>query len=81
MNKHFTLPGTDNVVDIKKYRMFQETKRLFSGYKVRVLGMNQEAVFEEKTRLKEEVARYPHHMLTAVKVQIFENATKSKIKE
>ena len=79
MNKHFTVPGTDNVVDMKKYRTFRDIRKLFTGYKNRLVNMKADEVAQERARLKEELLRYPTHTLTAVKQQIFENATQTKV--
>jgi hypothetical protein len=77
--QNFIVPGHENVVDLVKYRTFNNAKKIFTGYKDRVFKMHPEEVEAERVRLKEEVKRYPDHMMTGVKIQIFENATKTKL--
>jgi hypothetical protein len=43
--------------------------------------MTPDLIEVERARLAKEVEGYPTHTLTAVKVQIFENATKTKLME
>ena len=81
MNTHFIVPGTENVVDLKKYKTFSDIRKLFAGYKIRLLNMAPDLIEVERARLIKEVQGYPTHTLTAVKVQIFENATKTKLME
>ena len=75
----FVVPGTDNVIDIKKYRAFKETKKLFTNYKNRIFAMKPDEVQQERARLRQELIRYPNHTLTSVKVHIFENTIKDKL--
>ena len=80
MSNNFLVPGTDNVIDLRKYRTFKECHKLLSGYKSRVLSMDKQQISEENQRIVEEFKRYPKHILTIAKVQIFENATQLKVK-
>lgn len=79
MKEYYQVEGTENVLDLKKFRTLKECQRLFGGYKNRLVAMNKEQVSEEKGRLKEEVQRYPNHLLTKVKRHIFENTTNIKV--
>lgn len=81
MSTQFAIPGYDNVIDMKRFRTFRDIKRLFNGYKIRLLNMPKDQIEVERLRLKEEAKNYPTHTLTAVKVQIFENATQTKLGE
>lgn len=84
MSTYFTVPGTDNVVDMKKYRTYKETFRLFTHYKTKIFNLKQHKVNEdlleqERLNLIKEKENFPNHLLTKVKLQIFENTTGIKI--
>lgn len=79
MNAYFTVPGTDNVVDMKAYRTWKECYKLYSGYKTKVSQMMPDQVAEERCKLNTEMEKFPNHLLTKVKAMIFENATGTKI--
>jgi hypothetical protein len=79
MSDFYILEGTNNVIDIKKYRTYKEAHKLFTLYKNRITTMHKEEIDVEHVRVKEEKVRYPNHLLTRVKVQIFEKVTGIKL--
>lgn len=79
MSKYYIVNGTDNVVDIKRYRTYKECFRIFESYKKRLINMHKDDVENERSRIRKEVSNFPDHLLTKVKVQIFENVTKTKV--
>jgi hypothetical protein len=79
MSDYYTVPGTDNVVDLKKYRTYKECFIIYNGYKQRLSVLKAEDIEFEKTRLLKEVAEFPNHILTKVKILIFEKTTGSKL--
>lgn len=79
MSKFYMMPGTDNVVVLKQYRTYKEAFKLFTSYKNKVFNMKNEDLEGEKFRIQKEMRNFPNHLLTKVKVQIFENATGIKL--
>lgn len=79
MNNYFTVQGTDNVVDLKKYKTYKEAFRFFTHYKTKVSQMFPDDIAAERVRLTIEKRNFPEHLLTKVKLQIFENATGTKV--
>lgn len=76
MNPYYT---TGNLTDLKKFKTWKECKTLFFGYGVRVSKMHQDEVEAERGRLKMEFGMYPNHLMSKIKVNIFESVTKTKL--
>lgn len=79
MNTLFLVQGTNNVVDMFKYRKFRDIKALFTGWKSRLLKMHPDEIALERYKLTKELELYPDNTMTAAKKQIFENATGTKL--
>lgn len=79
MSSYFTVEGTENVIDMGQYRKFRDARNLFAGYKKRLLVMHKIEAQAEAERIRKEMQNYPNHLLTKVKVQIFESATGIKL--
>jgi len=78
MSKDLT-ENTNNLIDMQEYRKIRDVRKLFTGYKERLSNMHKEEIEFELARIKKETENYPNHLLTKVKVQIFESATGIKL--
>jgi len=68
----------NNLISLGSYRAIKKCKTLFISYKDKLERMNKNDLFIELSKYRDEVARYPNHLLTALKGEILMKVVSKK---